>query len=159
MSLYFFDIHDGTFTLDDDGTECADMDCVRSESKRVLPAIAVDVLPKNGDHHVLTVRVRNEQNDTDYTATLMYNGLSMENVNQSSCVVRRTSTAGCWGIRPEDRRARCEVPRGLLVGRRVPSLRVQCHNKFQSGLIREVRARRFLSPSLRSAGRSANPDS
>jgi len=78
MALYFFDIHDGTFTLDEDGTECADMDCVRRESKQVLPAIAMDVLPENGDHHVLTVRVRNEQNDTVYTATLMFNGLSME---------------------------------------------------------------------------------
>jgi hypothetical protein len=76
MALYYFDIHDGTFRLDEEGTECADFDAVRREAKRVLPEIAKDILPEDGDHHTLTVRVRNERHETVYTATLMFNGFS-----------------------------------------------------------------------------------
>lgn len=72
---YFFDIHDGTFLLDEVGVECADFDAVRREAKRVLPEIAREILPADGDHHTMTVRVRDDQYDTVYTATLAFNGL------------------------------------------------------------------------------------
>lgn len=75
MPRYFFDIHDGTFLLDDVGIDCANLDAVRREAKRVLPEIAREILPEDGDHHTMTVRVRDEQFETVYTATLMFNGL------------------------------------------------------------------------------------
>jgi hypothetical protein len=76
LPLYYFDIHDGTFRLDDDGVECADFDAVRREARRTLPEIARDILPEDGDHHTITVRVRDENHETVYTATLSFNGLS-----------------------------------------------------------------------------------
>lgn len=78
MPRYFFDIHDGTFQLDEVGTECADFDAVRYEAKCVLPAIAKELLPEDGDHHTLTVRVRNEHHETVYTATLMFSGFGTD---------------------------------------------------------------------------------
>lgn len=78
MPRYFFDIHDGTFQLDEHGVECADFDAVRREAKRALPEIARELLPQDGDHHTLTCRVRDEHNETVYTATLMFNGLSSQ---------------------------------------------------------------------------------
>ncbi|KQT83728.1 hypothetical protein ASG51_16460 [Methylobacterium sp. Leaf465] len=75
MARYFFDINDGSFRLDEDGLECADFDAVRREAKRALPAIAGEILPEDGDHLTLTVRVRNDRHETVYTATLMFNGL------------------------------------------------------------------------------------
>lgn len=78
MALYFFDIHDGTFRLDDVGVECKDLNAVRYEAKRVLPAIAKEILPEDGDHHTLTVRVRDERHETVYTATLMFSGFGTD---------------------------------------------------------------------------------
>lgn len=78
MALYYFDIHDGTFRLDEHGVECADFDAVRREAKAVMPEIARDILPKDGDQHTLTVRVRNERHETVYTATLMFSGFSTD---------------------------------------------------------------------------------
>jgi hypothetical protein len=78
MARYFFDIHDGKFVLDDAGLECANFDEVRREARRVLPEIAKEVLPEDGDHHTITVRVRDEQHETVYTATLAFNGVVMK---------------------------------------------------------------------------------
>jgi len=77
MARYFFDLHDGSFKLDDTGTECADFDAVRREAKRLLPEVAKEVLPEGEDHLTLTVRVRDERHETVYTATLMFNGLTI----------------------------------------------------------------------------------
>lgn len=76
MSLYYFDILDGEFMPDETGTECANLQAVREHAKRVLPAIAAETLPEHGDHQTLIVRVRNEQHETVYTATLSFNGLT-----------------------------------------------------------------------------------
>lgn len=77
MPLCFFDINDGKFTLDEEGTECADLEAVRREAKRVLPAIAKEVLPKDGDNQNLIVRARDERHETVYTATLIYINTTM----------------------------------------------------------------------------------
>ena len=82
MPRYFFDIHDGTFLLDDIGIDCANLDAVRREAKRVLPEIAREILPEDGDHHTMTVRVRDEQFETVYTATLMFNGLITKDMDR-----------------------------------------------------------------------------
>jgi hypothetical protein len=73
---YYFDIYDGIFRLDEDGVECVDFDEVRREAKRTLPEIARDFLPEDGDHHAITCRVRDERNETVYTATLIFHGFS-----------------------------------------------------------------------------------
>lgn len=77
MPLFYFDVHAGTFMLDEDGSDLADLDAGRREAKRLLPALARDIFPQNGDHQTLTVRVRDDQHETVYTATLMFSGLVM----------------------------------------------------------------------------------
>lgn len=76
MARYYFDIHDGSFEQDEQGTECADFDAVRREAKRTLPEIAREILPEDGDKHTITVRVRDEQHETVYTATLVFTGIT-----------------------------------------------------------------------------------
>lgn len=82
MPRYFFDIHDGTFLLDEIGVECPDLDAVRKEAKRVLPEIAREILPEDGDHHTMTVQVRDDQYETVYTATLMFSGLVTRTIDR-----------------------------------------------------------------------------
>jgi hypothetical protein len=82
MPRYFFDIHDGTFRLDEDGVECPDFDAVRREARRTLPEIAREILPEDGDHHTITCRVRDEQHETVYTATLIFNGFSSHPISR-----------------------------------------------------------------------------
>jgi hypothetical protein len=75
MACYYFDIYDPDLVHDDVGVECADLEAVRLQAKRTLPEIARDLLPKDGDHHFISVVVRDEWNQTVYTATLAFSGL------------------------------------------------------------------------------------
>ncbi|WP_342167383.1 DUF6894 family protein [Methylobacterium sp. SD21] len=76
MLRYFFDIYDGSsFSRDAIGTECDGYDGVRFHAMHVLPTIARDEIPKNGDRQAFTVIVRDENNITHYTATLSFAGL------------------------------------------------------------------------------------
>lgn len=77
MACYFFDIYDPDLARDDEGVECADLEAVRLQAKRTLPDIARDLLPQDGDHLFISVVVRDEQNQTVYTATLAFNGLTV----------------------------------------------------------------------------------
>ena len=74
MTRYYFDIHDGTVTVDDVGTECPDIEAVRAEARRVLPELAREVLPPSSDHHTIRVVVRDENQEIVYTATLIFSG-------------------------------------------------------------------------------------
>lgn len=76
MARYYFDIHDG-FRLfrDDVGSDCSGQEAIRTEAMHVLPAIAWDSVPKDGDRQAFTVLVRNEGNLTVYTATMTFAGL------------------------------------------------------------------------------------
>jgi hypothetical protein len=70
---YFFDIHDGKHLIRDDvGTDCIGSDAIRAEAIITLPAIARDVIPKEGDQQTLTVIVRNTSNITVFTAILTF---------------------------------------------------------------------------------------
>ncbi len=60
MPRYFFDIHDGHFQRDEDGTECADFEAARREAMIVLPDIARWVIPTDGDRQTYTVIIRDE---------------------------------------------------------------------------------------------------
>lgn len=76
MSRYYFDFHDGfRLVRDDVGSECSGQEAIRTEAMHVLPAIARDSIPKDGDRQAFTVLVRNKDNLTVYTATMTFAGL------------------------------------------------------------------------------------
>ncbi|MGH1573994.1 DUF6894 family protein [Methylobacterium sp. P31] len=74
---YYFDIHDGEFRPDDEGTECADFEAARLEAMSSLPEIARFAIPRDGDNQAFTVLVRDENGAIIYTATLTFAGLSL----------------------------------------------------------------------------------
>ena len=78
MPLYFFDIHDdGAVSLDDEGSELDTFDEARREARRLLPILASEELPDNGDRRVFMVLVRDSSGQSLYTATLAYAGLTL----------------------------------------------------------------------------------
>ncbi|BAQ49209.1 MULTISPECIES: DUF6894 family protein [Methylobacterium] len=74
MPRFFFDIHDGEWSRDVEGVECADVVAACYEAKRVLPGMAVDHVPQDGDWHAITVLVTDEDRRPVYTATLSFAG-------------------------------------------------------------------------------------
>lgn len=78
MPRFFFDIHDGEWSRDDVGTECRDVEAACQETKQSLPEIALDQVPRDGDHHMITVLVTDEDRQPVYTATLTFAGLRMK---------------------------------------------------------------------------------
>lgn len=71
---YFFDIHDGDFIRDDEGTECADFEQVREKVMASLPEMASWIVPSDGDNQAVIVKVRDEEGSQVYTATLSFVG-------------------------------------------------------------------------------------
>lgn len=78
MPRFFFDIHDGEWSRDAEGVECADVEAACHEAKRVLPGMAVDQVPQDGDQHAITVLVTDEERHPVYTATLSFAGLVLK---------------------------------------------------------------------------------
>ncbi|GJE14879.1 MULTISPECIES: DUF6894 family protein [Methylobacterium] len=78
MPRYFFDINDGQFLPDTEGTDCADCDAARREAMISLPEIARWIIPGDGDNQAFTVLVRDETGTVVYTATLTYAGLRLD---------------------------------------------------------------------------------
>lgn len=74
MARYFFDIHDDRLTLDEVGVECDDLEGARREARRALPDMARDVLTEDGDRLRMSIVVRDESNETVYSATLVFQG-------------------------------------------------------------------------------------
>ena len=74
MARYFFDIDDGRFHRDPEGTECATLGEVRQEAMRALAEIARDAIPADGDRQVFTLSVRDGDGRAVYEATLNYAG-------------------------------------------------------------------------------------
>lgn len=75
MPRYFFDVHNGSTTRDDEGTECADLAAMRQEVLRLLPDIARDEVPEDGDRRTFTVLVSDEDGKAVFTATLTFTAL------------------------------------------------------------------------------------
>jgi hypothetical protein len=76
MARYFFHIlGDGPDTRDNQGVELASLNHVRREAMRVLPEIARDEVPRDGDHQSFTVLVTDERDHPVYTATLTFAGI------------------------------------------------------------------------------------
>lgn len=78
MALYFFDVHDDdTISQDDEGSELATFEEARREAKRLLPILAAEELPEDGERRVFMVLVRDSSGQALYTATLTYAGLTL----------------------------------------------------------------------------------
>lgn len=74
MPLFYFDIQGFRRELDEDGTECADLQMAVREAKKLLPAIALDEVPQDGERHALTVLVTDEDGHPVYSGALSYVG-------------------------------------------------------------------------------------
>lgn len=75
MARYFFDIHDGAhLQRDDDGIDCESLQAATVQAKRLLPAIAVEEVPRDGDRRNLTVLVTDEDGQAVYSASLSFVG-------------------------------------------------------------------------------------
>jgi uncharacterized protein DUF6894 len=76
MPRYFFDVHtDKGVERDDTGSAFADMKAVRKEAQRLLPDLAREEIPEDGDHRSFTALVTGEDGHPVYSATLNYAGL------------------------------------------------------------------------------------
>jgi hypothetical protein len=75
MPRYFFDVHNGGRYRDDIGTELSDLMKVRKEAMQLLPNLARDDVPEDGDHRIFTVLVTDEDGRATYSGTLSYTGL------------------------------------------------------------------------------------
>jgi hypothetical protein len=72
MALYHFDVDDnGTLYHDDQGTECADFAKVKNEAIAALAEMMRDSIP-DGDHHRLTIKVRDEGGALVFQAALHF---------------------------------------------------------------------------------------
>lgn len=75
MARFFFDIReDGKLRRDDEGTELESISDVRKEAQTILPAIAFDEIPKDGDQKTYVVLVTDDDGQAIYSATLHYAG-------------------------------------------------------------------------------------
>ena len=76
MARYLFHIfEDGHHARDDVGLELESDEKARIEAMRVLPEIARDAVPRDGDVQAFTVLVTDEADKPIYTATLSFAGL------------------------------------------------------------------------------------
>lgn len=78
MPRFYFDIHDGGSTRDDEGTECSDLEAVRRQAMRTLPDVARDDLKSDGDRRTFTVLVTDEDGRPVYSAALTFTGLWLQ---------------------------------------------------------------------------------
>lgn len=74
MPRYFFDIQDGDFLFDDEGTECYDFEEAREKIIASLPEMASWINPAAGDNQSVTVKIRDEDGTHIYTAVLTFVG-------------------------------------------------------------------------------------
>ncbi|WP_336492687.1 DUF6894 family protein [Methylobacterium nigriterrae] len=77
MPRYFFDVRAGGPEFDDTGTELSGPDDARQKAKRLLPDIARENIPEEGDHHTFAVMVKDENGHPVYSATLTFAGLRL----------------------------------------------------------------------------------
>ena len=71
---YFFDVNDGRNQRDEVGVECTDLQAAALETKKFLPLVASEEVPKDGERQAITVLVSNEEGHSVYFASLTYMG-------------------------------------------------------------------------------------
>ena len=71
MAKYYFDIHDGDHDAkDDEGTDFPDLEAMRKSALALLPDIAREVMPNDGNRRDVIVDVRDSNGMVVFTATL-----------------------------------------------------------------------------------------
>ncbi|WP_409565737.1 DUF6894 family protein [Methylobacterium sp. E-045] len=75
MPRYFFDVNDGRLEQDEQSIECADLQAAVLEAKKLLPAMSLDEVSKDGEQHAVTVLVSDENGKPIYSAALSYLGV------------------------------------------------------------------------------------
>ena len=76
MPRFFFHLYEnGREIIDDLEVDVETIEQVRIEAMRVLPAVATDEVPRDGDQQAYTVVVTNQQRRPVYTATLSFAGV------------------------------------------------------------------------------------
>ncbi|AWN39948.1 DUF6894 family protein [Methylobacterium durans] len=78
MPRYFFGIHNGGPEFDDTGTELAGPDEAHAKATSLLPDIAREEIPRDGDQRTFTVMVKDESGHPIYSATLTFAGLRLQ---------------------------------------------------------------------------------
>ena len=71
---YFFDINDGRHERDEEGLDCADLQAAVREAKKLLPEIAANEVPQDGERQAITVLVTDADGKAIYMAALTYTG-------------------------------------------------------------------------------------
>jgi protocatechuate 3,4-dioxygenase beta subunit len=71
---FFFDVHDGRNQRDDESTLCDDVQAAALEARQLLPQIARDEVPKDGERQTITVLVTDEDGHPVYSAALCFVG-------------------------------------------------------------------------------------
>lgn len=74
MPRYFFDIKGFHYERDEEGVVCADLQAAVREAKKLLPIIASDEVPKDGEHYAATVLITDEDGQPIYCSALSYVG-------------------------------------------------------------------------------------
>ncbi len=73
MSVFYFDTHDDQHTVrDDTGMELPDLEAARKEAMKLLPDIARDVLPNDGNRRDIIGDIRDETGRLVFTAHLAF---------------------------------------------------------------------------------------
>jgi hypothetical protein len=76
MPRYFFDVQDDAhMSRDEDGYELDNVAAAYVQAKRLLPAIALDEVPRDGDRKTYVVVVSDEARVPIYSATLSFSGI------------------------------------------------------------------------------------
>lgn len=74
MPRFCFDLKGFHHERDDDGVICADLQSAVREAKKLLPIIASDEVPSDGEHHAVTVLVSDEDGKLVYSGVLSFVG-------------------------------------------------------------------------------------
>ena len=75
-AAFFFDVYDeDTSFRDEEGTELSDHEAARNSAMKLLPEMARDEVPRDGDRRAFTVVISDADRKAIYTATLSYAGL------------------------------------------------------------------------------------
>jgi hypothetical protein len=78
MPRYFFDVHDDDqISRDVTGFEFDDLAAACLQAKQLLPAIALDEVPKDGDRKIYAVVMSDEARIPIYSATLTFAGMML----------------------------------------------------------------------------------
>jgi hypothetical protein len=74
---FFFDLHDGRWHPDEDGTDCADLEDARSQARRLLAVTASEHAARDRPRDDYAVLIRDGGRRPVYSAALSFRDLSL----------------------------------------------------------------------------------